>query len=165
MDEGVIYEDGTPEEIFEHPKKDKTRAFVKRLKVLSLMVESVDDLNDRIDLHLESEDYDFIAMSETLQNFGEKNMLTRKRTENLRRIFEEILALNIIPNAALRFPLEMIIEYEEETDHLEMRLHWKGLEYNPLMQGDEISLKLVRSAMKEGSFYYKDGENRLVVSV
>ena len=151
MDEGVIYEDGTPEEIFEHPKKDKTRAFVKRLKVLSLMVES--------------EDYDFIAMSETLQNFGEKNMLTRKRTENLRRIFEEILALNIIPNAALRFPLEMIIEYEEETDHLEMRLHWKGLEYNPLMQGDEISLKLVRSAMKEGSFYYKDGENRLVVSV
>lgn len=151
MDEGVIYEDGTPEEIFEHPKKDKTRAFVKRLKVLSLMVES--------------EDYDFIAMSETLQNFGEKNMLTRKRTENLRRIFEEILALNIIPNAALRFPLEMIIEYEEETDHLEMRLHWKGLEYNPLMQGDEISLKLVRSAMKEGSFYYEDGENRLVVSV
>lgn len=151
MDEGVIYEDGTPEEIFEHPKKDKTRAFVKRLKVLSLMVES--------------EDYDFIAMSETLQNFGEKNMLTRKRTENLRRIFEEILALNIIPNAALRFPLEMIIEYEEETDHLEMRLHWKGLEYNPLMQGDEISLKLVQSAMKEGSFYYEDGENRLVVSV
>lgn len=147
----MIYEDGTPEEIFEHPKKDKTRAFVKRLKVLSLMVES--------------EDYDFIAMSETLQNFGEKNMLTRKRTENLRRIFEEILALNIIPNAALRFPLEMIIEYEEETDHLEMRLHWKGLEYNPLMQGDEISLKLVRSAMKEGSFYYEDGENRLVVSV
>ena len=89
---------------------------------------------------------------------------TETKTD-LRRIFEEVLALNIIPNTSLQLPLELIIEYEEQADHLEMRLHWKGLEYNPLMQGDEISLKLVRSSMKEGSFHHEDGENRLIVSV
>lgn len=36
MDEGIIYDEGTPQEIFEHPTRAKTRAFVKRLKVLSL---------------------------------------------------------------------------------------------------------------------------------
>ena len=32
MDEGVIYEDGTPDEIFNHPQKEKTRQFVFRIR-------------------------------------------------------------------------------------------------------------------------------------
>ncbi len=31
MDEGVIYEEGTPEQIFGSPKKDKTKSFISRL--------------------------------------------------------------------------------------------------------------------------------------
>jgi len=31
MDRGVIYEDGTPEEIFEHPRKPDTAIFIKRI--------------------------------------------------------------------------------------------------------------------------------------
>ena len=151
MDEGVIYEDGTPQEIFDAPKKDKTRAFVKRLKVLSLPVDSAD--------------YDFIAMSEALQNFGEKNMLPRKRVANMRSIFEELLAINIIPNGSPEFPLELVTEYEEETDNLEMRFVWAGREYDPLASGDEISVKLVRSAIKDSSFTYENGENRFTVSI
>ena len=151
MDEGVIYEDGTPQEIFDAPKKDKTRAFVKRLKVLSLPVDSAD--------------YDFIAMSEALQNFGEKNMLPRKRVANMRSIFEELLAINIIPNGSPEFPLELVTEYEEETDSLEMRFVWAGREYDPLANGDEISVKLVRSAIKDSSFTYKNGKNRFTVSI
>lgn len=149
MDEGVIYEEGTPQEIFENPKKDKTRAFVKRLKVMSLLVKSVD--------------YDFIGMNETLRNFGEKNMLTRKRIENMHRIFEEILALNIMTYRFLEFPIELVVEYEEEIDRLEMRFTWSGREYNPLTEGDDISLSLVKATIKDGRFNYESGENRLVV--
>ena len=32
MDEGVIYEEGTPDQIFDDPKKDRTRAFIHHLK-------------------------------------------------------------------------------------------------------------------------------------
>ncbi len=151
MDEGEIYEDGTPQEIFESPKRDKTRAFVKRLKVLTLTVGSAD--------------YDFIAMSEALQAYGEKNMLPRKRVENMRRLFEELLAINILPNAGPAFPLEVAAEYEEETDNLEMRFAWAGREYDPLTEGDELSRQLVRSASKDGRFSYTDGRNRLVMSL
>lgn len=151
MDEGVIYDEGTPQEIFEHPTKAKTRAFVKRLKVLSLPIKSAD--------------YDFVAMSEALQNFGEKHMLTKKRTENMRRIFEEILALNVIPNAQPAFPLEVVTEYEQDTDCLEMRITWQGAEYDPLTMGNEISLKLVNAIIKDGKFLYESGENRLTITL
>ena len=32
MDDGGIYEDGTPEQIFEHPEKELTRRFIQRFK-------------------------------------------------------------------------------------------------------------------------------------
>ena len=44
MDEGIIYEEGTPEEIFENPKKDKTLQFVKKLFVLEEEILSRDYL-------------------------------------------------------------------------------------------------------------------------
>ncbi len=40
MDEGVIYEEGTPEEIFEHPKKEKTIRFMRRMKILEIDITS-----------------------------------------------------------------------------------------------------------------------------
>ena len=114
---------------------------------------------------MESADFDFIAMSEALQNFGEKNMLTRKRTTNMRRIFEEILTLNLVPNGSPVFPLELTAEYAEEADILEMRLRWTGREYHPLIQGDELTLKLGRSAITDSRFTYEAGVNLLVVTL
>ena len=42
MDEGGIYDDGTPEQIFEHPQKERTRRFIRKLKVLELRIDSRD---------------------------------------------------------------------------------------------------------------------------
>ncbi len=151
MDQGIVYEDGTPEDIFDNPKKDRTRAFVKRLKVLSLSIESLD--------------YDFISMSEKLQSYGEKNMFGRKRTMALRLLFEEIVSLNIIPNASPVLPLSVSAEFEESTDTLEMRYEWMGEEYNPLIKGEDISLKIANAQIKDSEFTYKDGSNRLVLSL
>jgi len=39
MDEGGVYEDGTPEQIFEAPQREKTRRFIRQLKVLELPYE------------------------------------------------------------------------------------------------------------------------------
>lgn len=151
MDEGVIYEDGTPQQIFDHPEKEKTRAFVKRLKVLSLIVES--------------KNFDFIAMNEKLQGFGEKNMLGAKRTRNLRLLFEELVAVNILASSPFLFPLEIAVEYDGEKDVLEMRLKWNGKKYNPLENGDEISICLVKAVMKSGGYEHENGTNRLVISL
>ena len=36
LDEGVIYEEGTPEQIYDHPQKEKTRRFIEGLKETEL---------------------------------------------------------------------------------------------------------------------------------
>ncbi len=151
MDQGVIYEDGTPEQVFDHPQKDRTRAFVKRLKVLPFTITS--------------RDYDFIAMTEALQNFGEKNLLTRRQIDNLRRAFEEICATNIIPNSPADGKLAVTTEYAEATGALEMRFVWKGTRYDPLIEGDELSMRLMKGFIKDSEFEYVDGENRLRIEM
>ncbi len=143
MDEGVIYEEGSPEEIFTNPKRERTRAFIRRLKTLTLTIK---DSN-----------YDFIEMNETLQQFGERHFLGEKRTENLCRVFEEIGAVNIIANCTEDLPLTVDVEYAQDTDELVVRFTWKGRRYHPLEEGDELSVRLIRGYIKEETFSY-DGE-------
>lgn len=151
MEEGVICEEGTPEEIFDHPKKDKVRVFVQRLKTLTLSVES--------------RDYDFIGMSENLRLFGEKNLLERRKVENLRRVYEEILAQNLITTERVAYPVTISVEYAQKEERLEMCFVWRGDRYNPMEEGEEISIKLVRAAASDYSYDYADGENRLAVRI
>ena len=40
MNEGVIYEDGTPQQIFEHPRRSATKAFVNRIQKLVFEIDS-----------------------------------------------------------------------------------------------------------------------------
>ena len=39
-DGGGIHEEGTPEEIFDRPRKERTRRFIRNLKVLEIAVRS-----------------------------------------------------------------------------------------------------------------------------
>lgn len=149
MDQGVIYEDGTPEQVFEHPRQDRTRAFVQRLKVFSITITSPD--------------YDFIAVTEQLQQFGEKQLMPRRRLDSMRRAFEEICATNIIPRSAGEYELRITAEYSEETGKARMRFVWGGEPFNPLEEGEELSVKLLRGYFTETEYRYENGENFLSV--
>ena len=49
MNEGIIYEDGTPQQIFEHPVHSATKAFVNRIQKLVYEIE--DDQFDYLQIH------------------------------------------------------------------------------------------------------------------
>ena len=151
MDQGEIYEDGAPEQIFGAPRRNRTRAFVQQLKVLHFSITSPS--------------YDFIAMTEALQQFGEKHLLSRRQTDSLRRTFEEICAANIVPNSPMDHHLHVFTEYAEEADRLEMRFVWGGRAYNPLEEGDPLSVRLIRGFIASSRYEYADGENRLVIGL
>ena len=149
MDEGVIYEEGSPTEVFDNPKKDKTRAFVNKLKVLSF--------------NISTPDYDFIAMIEKLKLFGEKHLLPRRKTESLIRAFEEICAMNIIAKN-LEYQVTVTTEYAEKTESLKMRFIFGGVEFNPLVDGDELSIRLIKGFISDSEFKRQDDKNILTVS-
>jgi polar amino acid transport system ATP-binding protein len=56
MDEGVIYEEGPSAEVFDHPKRDKTRAFIYRIRSL--------------EAHIPDETYDYYDLMSRLEAFG-----------------------------------------------------------------------------------------------
>ncbi len=151
MDEGLIYEEGAPNEIFDSPKRDKTRAFINRLKTLTLSVESPD--------------YDFIDMSESILRFGEKNLLSKKQVERLRRVYEEILAQNLVSAREVEFPITVSVEYSEKEDSLEMRFAWQGERYDPMESGDIISVKLVKASISDFNYEHNDGSNSLIIKI
>ncbi len=126
MDDGGIYEEGTPKEIFEHPKKDKTRKFIQRLSTLSYRIES--------------KDYDFEPIIDDLQQYAEKLLIENERTSKLQIALEEICLNNLFlmedPNIFVR------IDYSEKSDVLLLDLKYAGEHYDP-NESDNIMYKAI----------------------
>ena len=83
LDEGGIYEDGSPEQIFMNPQKEKTKVFIKRLR----------DFNCTID----SDSFDFPSLYTELDKFAYKNEIPFDEAKKVKAIFEELLFNILIP--------------------------------------------------------------------
>ena len=110
-----------------------------------------------------SPSYDFIAVTEQLQQFGEKQLMPHRRLDNMRRAFEEICATNIIPRCGEKFEISVAAEYSEESGKLRMRFVWPGERFDPLEEGEELSVKLLRAYCPKYEFSYENGKNDLNV--
>ena len=64
MNEGIIYEDGSPEQIFEHPRRSATKAFVNRIQKLVY--------------EIDGEEFDYLQIHTGLSQFFIKYNLTEK---------------------------------------------------------------------------------------
>ena len=152
MDEGLIYEEGTPEQIFGNPKREKTRAFVNRIRSYSYRIGSPD--------------FDRYAMNAEIEAFCEKHILPRETRYNLMLAVEEILEFYKpdLPNA----PLDLAVTYSEKTDALEVTFERSGEWPNPLesnLQPDDLGLRIVRRAAEAIDYQAADGKSRLVVRI
>ena len=144
MDQGVIYEDGTPEQIFEHPQKELTRRFIRHLKVL--------------DKDIDSDSFDYLGFISEIEAFGSKNYLSRKTIYAVEALFEELCVETLLPAVPkLRFSLE----YAEQEDRAELTLRYGGESLNPRELLNDISERIVELNAEEWSWQYRDGENRV----
>lgn len=79
MDQGELYEDGPPEQIFGHPKKERTRAFVKGLEVFEQEITS--RRFDFIEINMAIEEFDagrfFPRGISTILNLSLRNCVSR----------------------------------------------------------------------------------------
>lgn len=149
MDEGGIYEDGTPEQIFENPSKERTRAFIQRLKMYST--------------EIRTKDFDFIGTMAEIENFCKDNLMSEKTTKNIQLVFEELVMTNIIPQMNNDFTLNAEIEYSEVSGKATMKLEYDGAEFDPFKDGDDISMMIVKKLTAENSFEYV-GANRILLT-
>jgi polar amino acid transport system ATP-binding protein len=149
MDEGGIYEDGTPEQIFENPKREKTRAFVKRLRMLEYSIKSAD--------------FDIYELNGRIREFGRSNYLSAKQINDLQLLAEEILLNSILKKTQ---EIQVQISYFEVDHKLSIRFLYGGAEFNPYETDEEdiLSMLLVRQLTAEVHHSF-DGTNVLEIEV
>lgn len=150
MDEGVIYEQGTPAQIFDQPQREKTRAFIHRIRSVCLRIDSPD--------------FDLYAINAELEQFCEKQILPKKTRQHLLLLVEELLAI-YQPRLAAAV-LELTLGYAEKTGRLELTLDAPGDAPNPLDSDalpDELGLTIITN-LAESIDYHTDADgNRLSI--
>jgi polar amino acid transport system ATP-binding protein len=147
MDEGVIYEEGKPAEIFSHPKREKTRSFIHKIRSFSF--------------EIKSRDFDYIELSVMLEEFCKKQLMSSK-TLNLIQLVVEELVKNKLPQAAETPDIVINIGYSEESGGVDIAMSYRGMELNPFSaEEDDTSLNIIRNIAKNPVHSYCDGINKL----
>ena len=150
MDEGGIYEEGTPEEIFDSPKKEKTRIFIKRLKQLSIKVKSPDD--------------DIVGIVSEIEEFGRNNLLSPKMIRNMQLCIEELVVQNIsVISDRSGMPIDISADYSETDGSVAMDITYGGEKFDPFTEGDELSMAIIKNLASSFDYKYED-RNRITVS-
>lgn len=132
MDEGGIYEDGTPEQIFDHPQREKTVRFIRRIKVLEHTITS--------------RDFDFIGLNTSLEEFGRRNQMPQRAIYRAQSVFEELCVQILLPALPEEFTLQLLTEYSQKEDRVSMQIKYSGKQFDPRDSDNLLSLKLVENA-------------------
>ncbi len=151
MDEGVIYEEGTPEQIFEHPQKEKTRQFIRRLKVF--------------EEKFSGGSMDYVGIVNRLHNFAEKNQISGKMSRNMLYVFEEIVAQSLVYKIPDTEEILLTMEYSGENEGLMAKIEYGGTSLNPLDGIDDVSRSVVSLATSDIKHEYIDGKNCMEVHI
>ena len=141
MDEGGVYEEGTPEQIFEHPQRENTRRFVRRLKVL--------------ELNIGSRDYDFLGMTSEIDVYCHKNQIASKLARRIQLVFEEAtqLLLPVLTDPRIR----AVCEYSETTESAEWTFRYAAPKLEAAEAGDELALSVLKGISEDLHYDYEEG--------
>ena len=130
LDQGGIYEEGTPGEIFDHPKKERTIAFMKRTK----------NFNRDIDVS----DMKLSELLDSLMEYARKNDISKNLTYRLLLLVEEALVSIVAGHVENAERTNLFIEYQPNEESVRVNFYTDGT-INERMQYDDLSRKMFDS--------------------
>ncbi len=132
MNNGVIYEEGTPDEIFLHPKKELTRQFIRDLRVL--------------EIEIKGDSLDFPGAVSTISDYCSRNRISPRTSLRIQQVFEELVrqTLPAVPGVSrIRFTAE----YSETYDAAAVTVQHDGDVFDPETAEPDLSLAIVKNAV------------------
>ena len=142
MDEGGIYEEGTPEVIFNAPKRERTQAFINRVKTFRY--------------EITSEEFDFIELTNSLLNFCNANALSKTNMNKAGLISEE-LTVNLIPKEDL---MCINFDFPDNQSVFELNVTYGG-EKRDVTLTDDFSADIIKGIVNEVIYRYENDINCL----
>jgi len=156
LDEHGIYEQGTPAEIFDCPKKPKTIAFIQKLKYFSQ--------------HIDRRDFDLMHLQGGIRSFAEKYGVKEKYVNRLQLCTEELIYEMLSGTEhGQTVSLDVNISYSEADKSILLKLTCAGAEYNPFSAPEDsevhLGVTILRQVAKECSCSYHDGTNQIIIKL
>jgi polar amino acid transport system ATP-binding protein len=152
MDEGIIYEEGKPGDIFENPQKEKTRIFIQRIR----------KLNEKI----VSQDFDLYKLNANIELFCARHTTDKRTVSHILLVVEEVLGQLLLPLAGGEPAIDLTLEYSEKTGEFQLLFDYAGAEQNPFLalpDDDNLSLRLIEKLAKSSSYSSVAGRNHLTI--
>lgn len=149
MAEGGIYEEGTPEAVFEHPRREKTAAFVRRMRVFEYDVVP--------------HGFDKVGFFARLDEYAAKYALPSDRARHLRLVVEEMLVyfLEFLagdPSSRIG----VMAEYSARDGGVRVRLSASGPPRDPFADdATHLGVVIVTHLTTSRIYRYADGVNYL----
>ena len=148
MDQGELYEDGPPEQIFGHPKKERTRAFVKGLEVF--------------EQEITSRRFDYIEINMAIEEFGRRQILSQRHINNIELIFEELCVQTLLGRMGDEIRLGFAVEVSEADESCLVTVTYGGNAFKPLMGcSDSLSMVPLSRMVRQYSHRFQNGNNQM----
>ena len=150
MDEGVIFEEGPPKQIFGAPRKDRTRLFIHRIKTFTF------DIRSRA--------FDLYALHAGIEAFGRKHFFTEKQIYHIQLVLEEIIVNQLLSKQGEPVEIDVEVDYSEEVGKIEIALTYAGAPCNPfkgVRDSDDLSMIIVGKLVMKSDYSVEDGKNKL----
>ena len=152
--DGGIYEQGTPAEIFDDPKRKKTIEFIQKIKYFSF------EINDQ--------EFDLMELQGGIQNFGEKYGLSQKNVYRLQICTEELVyeMLNGSYETADKVEVNVDISYSESKGTTGLSITSGGKKFNPFEQEDDgLGVTILKTMAKSISCLREGDKNRIRIEL
>lgn len=152
MDEGVIYEEGAPAQLFDHAQKEKTRMFVEKVRAF--------------EKELDGDAFDLYGLNGEIEAFCMRQAVGEKRVSRLELLMEELAVNGIfpaLPKAEKKLLLRVM--YSEVNDSLSLELRYSGLDVNPLDSEEMYAVIAKRIASEISHKYDEDGVNTITATL
>ena len=156
MDEGIIFEEGTPRQIFEQPQKDKTRAFIHHIKSFTF--------------EIRSRTFDLYSLNAGIETFGRKQFLPEKQVHSIQLVLEELILNALLAKQGASVDMAVTVGYSEKTGAIDLTIDYIGESFNPFAEDDAggenaLSMTIVRNLVTGSSHSWEEGKNRLNITM
>jgi ABC-type polar amino acid transport system ATPase subunit len=143
IEAGRIVEQGTVDEVINHPTNSRTKDFIFQTKTFSM--------------EIDTPEYDFIELVNGVENYAIDDNVPAEIIEKVRHIVEEIVALlPKVPGTRVE------LFSDRATDKLEISVFYKGNENN-LLDEDSLEKVIISNMSKSVEFSYRENLNLIKV--
>lgn len=149
LDEGVIYEMGSPEQIFDHPTRPKTNQFVHKIRSM--------------EYNLSGTEIDMFALSAQMDEFCAHYFLSLQQTKALQTLVENLVHGKILLNPNYSGKLHLEVRYSENTDQITLLITYSGPEFDVFQDGSDLTA--IREVIDSRQYEYRDGTNVLNIAI